>query len=73
MSLSRAEVELLLGRLQLTPAELDLIMMQLTPVVGYIEQLKELNTDNVEPTTPCRPRTSSATTSCNRMPTVPRF
>lgn len=51
MSLSRAEVEKvsLLGRLQLTPAELDLMTTQLSAVVGYIEQLKELNTDNVEP------------------------
>lgn len=51
MSLSRAEVEKvsLLGRLQLTPAELDLMTTQLSAVVGYIEQLKELNTDEVEP------------------------
>lgn len=51
MSLSRAEVEKvsLLGRLQLTPAELDLMTTQLSAVVGYIEQLKELNTDDVEP------------------------
>ncbi len=51
MSLSRAEVEKvsLLGRLQLTPAELDLMTTQLSAVVGYIEQLKELNTDKVEP------------------------
>ncbi|MBA4015999.1 MAG: Asp-tRNA(Asn)/Glu-tRNA(Gln) amidotransferase GatCAB subunit C [Pirellula sp.] len=51
MSLSRAEVEKvsLLGRLQLTPAELDLMTTQLSAVVGYIEQLKELSTDDVEP------------------------
>lgn len=51
MSLSRAEVEkvALLGRLQLTPAELDLMTTQLSAVVRYIEQLQELGTDNVEP------------------------
>lgn len=51
MSLSRAEVEKvsLLGRLLLSPAELDLMTTQLGAIVGYVEQLKELNTDDVEP------------------------
>ncbi|MCE9605895.1 MAG: Asp-tRNA(Asn)/Glu-tRNA(Gln) amidotransferase subunit GatC [Planctomycetia bacterium] len=51
MSLTRNDVEKvsLLARLSLTPAELDLLTTQLTAVVGYVEQLKELDTDDVEP------------------------
>ena len=51
MPLSREEVEkvALLGRLRLTPQELDTMTAQLSAVVGYIEQLSELNTDDVEP------------------------
>jgi aspartyl-tRNA(Asn)/glutamyl-tRNA(Gln) amidotransferase subunit C len=51
MSLSRADVEKvsLLARLALTPAELDKMTEQLAGIVGYVEQLSELNTDQVEP------------------------
>lgn len=51
MTLSRADVEKvsLLGRLKLTEAELDTMTAQLTRIVGYVEQLGELNTDNVQP------------------------
>jgi aspartyl-tRNA(Asn)/glutamyl-tRNA(Gln) amidotransferase subunit C len=51
MSLTRAEVEKvsLLGRLLLSEAELDTMTTQLTRVVGYVEQLREVNTDNVQP------------------------
>lgn len=51
MSLSRAQVEKvsLLARLALTPAELDTMTAQLASIVGYVEQLSELNTDGVEP------------------------
>jgi aspartyl-tRNA(Asn)/glutamyl-tRNA(Gln) amidotransferase subunit C len=51
MPLSRQDVEkvALLGRLRLTPQELDTMTAQLGAVVGYIEQLSELNTDDVEP------------------------
>jgi aspartyl-tRNA(Asn)/glutamyl-tRNA(Gln) amidotransferase subunit C len=51
MSLSRAEVEKvsLLGRLLLSDAELDTMTTQLTRVVGYVEQLNEVNTDGVRP------------------------
>lgn len=51
MILTRADVEKvsLLGRLKLTPAELDTMTSQLSAIVGYIEQLKELDTTNVEP------------------------
>jgi aspartyl-tRNA(Asn)/glutamyl-tRNA(Gln) amidotransferase subunit C len=51
MTLSRADVEKvsLLGRLKLTEAELDTMTAQLTRIVGYVEQLGELDTDNVQP------------------------
>lgn len=51
MSLTKADVEKvsLLARLALTPAELDLMTVQLAAVVGYVEQLQELDVSNVEP------------------------
>ena len=51
MSLTRADVEKvsLLGRLKLTPEELDLMTAQLGQIVGYVELLSELDTENVEP------------------------
>jgi aspartyl-tRNA(Asn)/glutamyl-tRNA(Gln) amidotransferase subunit C len=51
MSLTRQEVEKvsLLARLQLTDDELALMTVQLGQIVGYVEQLRELNTDEVEP------------------------
>ena len=51
MSLTRADVEKvsLLGRLLLSDAELDKMTEQMGRTVGYIEQLGELNTDNVQP------------------------
>lgn len=51
MSLSRADVEKvsLLSRLLLSEAELDTMTAQLTRVVGYVEQLSEVNTDGVQP------------------------
>jgi aspartyl-tRNA(Asn)/glutamyl-tRNA(Gln) amidotransferase subunit C len=51
MSLSRADVEKvsLLGRLLLSEAELDTMTTQLTRVVGYVEQLREVNTDGIQP------------------------
>jgi aspartyl-tRNA(Asn)/glutamyl-tRNA(Gln) amidotransferase subunit C len=51
MSLTRAEVEKvsLLARLRLSPQELDTMTTQLGAIVGYVEQLAELNTDGVEP------------------------
>ena len=51
MSLSRDDVEkvALLGRLRLTPDELDKMTAQLAAIVGYVDQLSELNTDDVEP------------------------
>ena len=51
MSLTRADVEKvsLLGRLLLSDAELDKMTEQMGRIVGYIEQLSELNTDHVQP------------------------
>jgi aspartyl-tRNA(Asn)/glutamyl-tRNA(Gln) amidotransferase subunit C len=51
MSLSRADVEKvsLLARLKLSDAELQTLTAQLAQIVGYIEQLNELDTENVEP------------------------
>ena len=51
MSLSRAQVEriALLGRLQLSEAELVAMTEQLGQVIGYMDLLSELNTDDVEP------------------------
>ena len=51
MSLSRAEVEkvALLGRLLLSDAELAKMTEQLGQIVGYIEQLSELDTEGIEP------------------------
>jgi aspartyl-tRNA(Asn)/glutamyl-tRNA(Gln) amidotransferase subunit C len=51
MNLTRQEVEKvsLLGRLQLSSAELDLMTQQMGQIVAYVESLAELNTDDVEP------------------------
>ena len=51
MALTRQEVEKvsLLGRLLLQPDELDRMTSQLGQIVGYVEQLGELNTDEVDP------------------------
>jgi len=51
MSLTRTDVEKvsLLGRLHLSEAELDTMTTQLSRVIGHVEQLAEVNTDNVQP------------------------
>ncbi len=51
MTLSRADVEKvsLLGRLRLSDAELETMTSQLGRIVGYVEQLSELQTDDVQP------------------------
>jgi aspartyl-tRNA(Asn)/glutamyl-tRNA(Gln) amidotransferase subunit C len=51
MALTRDDVEkvALLGRLRLTPDELDRMTAQLAAIVGYVDQLAELNTEDVEP------------------------
>ena len=41
----------LLARLELSPEEEEQFTGQLSGILDYVEQLKELNTDDVEPTT----------------------
>lgn len=38
-----------LARLNLSDADLATMAQQLTAILGYVDQLKELNTDDVEP------------------------
>jgi len=51
MAISREEVEkvALLARLQLSDAELQTMTTQLSDILGYVEQLGQLDTDSVEP------------------------
>jgi aspartyl-tRNA(Asn)/glutamyl-tRNA(Gln) amidotransferase subunit C len=51
MSLTREDVAkvALLARLRFSDAELDAMTNQLGQIVGYVAQLSELNTDNVQP------------------------
>ena len=51
MALSRQEVEqvALLARLRLSDQELEKLTTQLNQIVGYVEQLQQLDTEEVEP------------------------
>lgn len=51
MSISREEVEKvsLLARLLLSPEELDKMTLQMGQILGYMDLLAEVNTENVEP------------------------
>jgi aspartyl-tRNA(Asn)/glutamyl-tRNA(Gln) amidotransferase subunit C len=51
MALTRADVEkvALLARLQLSDAELETMTGQLAQIVGYVDQLAEVDTEGVEP------------------------
>ena len=51
MAISRTDVEkvALLARLQLSEAELDTMTQQLGQIVGYVDLLAEVDTDEVEP------------------------
>lgn len=51
MAISRDEVTYIAGlaRLTLTDQEIDLYAQQLSDILGYIEQLNELDVENVEP------------------------
>ena len=40
-----------LARINLTPGELEQFTGQLSDILNYVDQLSELNTDGVEPTT----------------------
>jgi aspartyl-tRNA(Asn)/glutamyl-tRNA(Gln) amidotransferase subunit C len=51
MSISRRDIEkvALLARLRLTEEELATITNELGQIVGYVDQLSEVNTDGIEP------------------------
>ena len=51
MSLNREQVQWVahLARLELTEAELELMTPQLSAILDYVEQLRQVNTENVEP------------------------
>jgi aspartyl-tRNA(Asn)/glutamyl-tRNA(Gln) amidotransferase subunit C len=51
MSLTPAKVAQVahLARLELTPTELETMTRQLRSIVAYVDQLREVNTDGVEP------------------------
>ena len=51
MALSRQEIEKvsLLARLKLSEQELDIMTAQLGQIVGYVEQLADIDTENIEP------------------------
>jgi aspartyl-tRNA(Asn)/glutamyl-tRNA(Gln) amidotransferase subunit C len=51
MAITRADVEnvSLLARLQLSEAELDRLAGELATIVGYVDQLAEVNTEGIEP------------------------
>ena len=51
MSISRQDIEkvALLARLQLTDDELSKMTVELAQIVGYVDQLGEVDTDAIEP------------------------
>ncbi len=51
MAITRADVEnvSLLARLQLSESELDRLAGELATIVGYVDQLGEVNTEGIEP------------------------
>ncbi len=53
MSLSSEDVRrlALLARLELSDDELEAIRPQITTILGFVDQLSELNTEDVEPMT----------------------
>jgi aspartyl-tRNA(Asn)/glutamyl-tRNA(Gln) amidotransferase subunit C len=73
MSLSRDDVAkiALLGRLSLSAEELDRFTSQLAAIVGYIEQLSELDVSGVEPMAHAVP-TSDVFRSDELSPSFPR-
>ena len=58
--ISREEVERVarLARLELTEEEKERMIAQLDSILGYIDKLNELDTDQVEPTTTVIPMVS---------------
>lgn len=53
MSINKDDVKYIAGlaRLKLTEKEIDYFTGQLRGIIGYIDQLKELDTSDIEPTT----------------------
>ena len=53
MTIDREQVKkvALLARLEITPEEEEQFTTQLSSILGYFEQLSELDTDGVQPTT----------------------
>jgi aspartyl-tRNA(Asn)/glutamyl-tRNA(Gln) amidotransferase subunit C len=51
MSISRQDIKkvALLARLQLTEDEISKMTTELAQIVGYVDQLGEVNTDGIEP------------------------
>lgn len=51
MALGREDVERvsLLARLELQPAEVEQLTQELAQIVGYVDQLSEVDTEDVEP------------------------
>jgi aspartyl-tRNA(Asn)/glutamyl-tRNA(Gln) amidotransferase subunit C len=51
MAITRADVEnvSMLARLQLSDVEIDRLASELASIVGYVDQLAQVNTDGVEP------------------------
>jgi len=53
MSITKKDVQHIskLARIELTPAEEEKIEKELSAVLGFVEKLNEVNTENVEPLT----------------------
>lgn len=47
-----------LARLKLSPEEIERFQSQLNQVLAYVEQLKELDVEGIEPTAHAMPRTN---------------
>ncbi len=50
MTVTEVEYVARLARLELTPAEKELFAGQMGAILGYVEKLKELDTDGIMPT-----------------------
>jgi aspartyl-tRNA(Asn)/glutamyl-tRNA(Gln) amidotransferase subunit C len=57
MGITRTDVEKIaeLARLELTAYETDLFTEQLRSIIGYVEKLNELDTNDVQPMSHCAP------------------
>lgn len=52
MRLTKKQIQhiALLARLEIAEDDFELYLKELSPVINYFEELKEVNTDNIEPT-----------------------